>query len=82
VQAKSDLGHKTISQLNKKNLKNQARFPRTAGLRTLSEMTESMTKAGLDPSRIQARAEVLAKVRTAERKRKRVCVVHRSWFGG
>jgi nucleolar GTP-binding protein len=34
-------------------------------------MSDAMTKAGLDPSRIQARAEVLAKVRAAQRKRKR-----------
>ncbi len=52
-------------------MKNGARLPRTAGLRTLSELTDSMTKAGLDPSRIQERAIQLAKVRTAERKRKR-----------
>jgi len=62
---------KVLSQASKKNMKNQARLPRTAGLRTLSEMTESLTKAGLDPSRIQQRAEVIAKVRAAERKRQR-----------
>ena len=28
-------------------------------MRTLSELTTSLTKAGLDPSRIQARAEAL-----------------------
>lgn len=53
-------------------MKNHARFPRTAGLRTMGEMSEAMTRAGLDPSRIQERAEMLAKVRGAERKRKRV----------
>jgi nucleolar GTP-binding protein len=69
--AKSALGLKTLSQANKKNLKNQARLPRTAGLKTMSEMSHALTKAGLDPSRIEARAEILAKARTAERKRKR-----------
>jgi nucleolar GTP-binding protein len=34
-------------------------------------MTEKMTAAGIDPSRIQERAEILAKARAAERKRKR-----------
>jgi nucleolar GTP-binding protein len=34
-------------------------------------MTAKMTAAGLDPSRIQERAEILAKAQGAERKRKR-----------
>ena len=55
----------------KKQMKNSARLPRTAGLRTLSELTDSLTQAGLDPSRIQERAEVIAKTRAAQRKRKR-----------
>jgi nucleolar GTP-binding protein len=38
-------------------------------LRSLSELTTEMTKAGLDPSRIQERAEMLAKVQGAKRKR-------------
>lgn len=46
-------------------------MPRTAGLRTLSELTTDLTKAGLDPSRIQERAEMLAKVAGAKRKRQR-----------
>lgn len=46
-------------------------MPRTAGLRTLSEMTTKMTAAGLDPSRIKERAEILAKAQGVERKRKR-----------
>ena len=50
-------------------MKNAARMPRTAGLRTLSELTSGMTKAGLDPSRIQERANMLAKVAGAKRKR-------------
>ncbi|KAF8590922.1 P-loop containing nucleoside triphosphate hydrolase protein [Ramaria rubella] len=54
-----------------KRFKNRPRLPRTAGLRTLSEMTSKMTAAGLDPSRIQERAEILAKAQGAERKRKR-----------
>lgn len=59
------------SQIVKKQMKNKARLPRTAGLRTLTELTGSMTKAGLDPSRIQERAEALAKLRAEQRKRKR-----------
>lgn len=52
-------------------MKNTARFPRTAGLRTLTELTTELTKAGLNPSRIQERAEMLAKVHGAKRKRQR-----------
>lgn len=68
---KHALSKKITSQSVKKSQKNQARLPRTAGLRTLSELTTELTKAGLDPSRIQARAEMLAKLQGAERKRKR-----------
>ncbi|KIJ99844.1 hypothetical protein K443DRAFT_679677 [Laccaria amethystina LaAM-08-1] len=63
------LSHKIQSQSIKKSKKNQSRLPRTAGLRTLSELTGELTKAGLDPSRIQERAEMLAKVQGAKRKR-------------
>ena len=63
------LSHKIQSQSIKKSKKNQSRLPRTAGLRTLSELTDGLTKAGLDPSRIQERAEMLAKIRGAKRKR-------------
>ena len=52
-------------------MKNSAKLPRTAGLRTLSQLTTEMTNAGLDPSRIQERAEMLAKVAGAKRKRER-----------
>jgi nucleolar GTP-binding protein len=52
-------------------MKNTARLPRTAGLRTLSELSSELTKAGLDPSRITERAEMLAKVQGAKRKRAR-----------
>jgi nucleolar GTP-binding protein len=38
-------------------------------LRTLSELTTEMTNAGLDPSRIQERAEMLAKIQGAKQKR-------------
>ncbi|KAG5640547.1 Nucleolar GTP-binding protein 1, partial [Asterophora parasitica] len=62
------LSHKIQSQSIKKSKKNQARLPRTAGLRTLSELTSELTKAGLDPSRIQERAALLAKVQGAKRK--------------
>lgn len=60
------LKHKTVAQANKKNLRNNARLPRTAGLRTLSEMSKKMTEAGLDPSRIEERARVLARARGAK----------------
>lgn len=63
------LEHKIQSQSIKKAQKNQARLPRTAGLRTLSELTTSLRKAGYDPSGIQQRAEMLAKVQRAKRKR-------------
>jgi nucleolar GTP-binding protein len=58
--------HKQISQANKKNMRNQARMPRTAGLKTLSEMSQKMTAAGLDPSRIEERARTLAKARAVK----------------
>jgi len=60
-----------ISQATKKSMKHNARLPRTAGLKTLSELSASLTKAGLDPSRIEQRAELIAKARGLERKRKR-----------
>lgn len=69
--AQHALSKKIASQSVKKAQKNQARLPRTAGLRTLSELTTELTKAGLDPSRIQERAEMLAKLQGAQRKRKR-----------
>ena len=62
---------KLVSQNTKRAMKNRAALPRTAGLRTLTELTTEMTKAGLDPSRIQERAEMLAKVQGAKRKRQR-----------
>jgi hypothetical protein len=55
----------------KKKIKNKARLPRTAGLRTLSDLTTDLTKAGIDPSRVQERAVMIAKVRAAGGKRKR-----------
>jgi len=71
IEARSNLQHKIKSQSIKKSKKNQSRLPRTAGLRTLTELTTELTKAGLDPSRIQERAEMLAKLQGAQRKRKR-----------
>ncbi|KAK7448794.1 Nucleolar GTP-binding protein 1 [Stygiomarasmius scandens] len=62
---------KLTSQQTKKSLKNHARLPRTAGLRTLSELTDGLTKAGYDPSRIKERAVGLAKVVGEKRKRMR-----------
>ncbi len=52
-------------------MKNKARLPRTAGLRTLTDLTSDLTKAGIDPSRVQERAVMIAKMRAAGRKRKR-----------
>ncbi|KAJ3711472.1 P-loop containing nucleoside triphosphate hydrolase protein [Lentinula guzmanii] len=69
AQAQEALAHKIHSQSIKKSKKNQARLPRTAGLRTLSEMTVALTKAGLDPSRITERAQMLAKAAGVKRKR-------------
>ncbi|KAJ3770142.1 P-loop containing nucleoside triphosphate hydrolase protein [Lentinula raphanica] len=69
AQAQEALAHKIHSQSIKKSKKNQARLPRTAGLRTLSEMTDALTKAGLDPSRITERAQMLAKAAGVKRKR-------------
>ncbi|KAL5528826.1 NOG1 [Sanghuangporus sanghuang] len=57
------------SQATKKSMKNSARLPRTAGLRTLSDLSEGLTKAGYDPSRIEARAELIAKAQSLKRKR-------------
>ncbi|PPQ80201.1 hypothetical protein CVT25_003554 [Psilocybe cyanescens] len=68
-EAKIALSHKIKSQSIKKSKKNQSRIPRTATLRTLTELSSEMTKAGLDPSRIQERAEMLAKLQGAKRKR-------------
>ncbi|KAI6037565.1 P-loop containing nucleoside triphosphate hydrolase protein [Pisolithus marmoratus] len=69
IAMQKSLEHKIQSQSIKKAQKNQARLPRTAGLRTLSELTTSLKKAGYDPSSIQQRAEMLAKVQRAKRKR-------------
>lgn len=71
AEAKVSLKQKIVSQHTKKSMKNRAQMPRTAGLRTMSEMAAELTKAGLDPSRIQDRAEVLAKAAGAKRKRER-----------
>lgn len=69
VEAKKSLGHKIHSQNVKKAMKNQSRLPRTAGLRTLSELTTELKKAGYDPSSIEARAGIIAKAQGAKRKR-------------
>ncbi|GJJ06636.1 hypothetical protein Clacol_000830 [Clathrus columnatus] len=58
-----------ISQ--EKSNKNYPKLPRTAGLRTLSEMSAKLTAAGLDTTKIQERAQMLAKAQAALRKRKR-----------
>ncbi|KAI5117416.1 hypothetical protein M0805_005476 [Coniferiporia weirii] len=71
VELKDAQEKRLTAQDTKKAMKNHARLPRTAGLRTLTDLTDGLTRAGLDPSRIQARAELLAKVQGAVRKRKR-----------
>ncbi|KAF9792521.1 P-loop containing nucleoside triphosphate hydrolase protein [Thelephora terrestris] len=63
------LEKKMISQATKKSMKHNARMPRTAGLKTLSELSTSMKKAGLDPSKIEQRAALIAKARGLKRKR-------------
>lgn len=68
--AKSARIHKAVTQ-SKKKFKNRPVLPRTAGLTTLSQMTEKLTKAGLDPSRIVERAQMIAKARGVDKKRKR-----------
>ncbi|THU90905.1 hypothetical protein K435DRAFT_968456 [Dendrothele bispora CBS 962.96] len=57
------------SRATKKSLKNHEKSPTRAVLRTLSELSEGLTKAGYDPSRIRERAEGLAKVVGEKRKR-------------
>ena len=49
-------------------MKNRPIMPRTATTQTISEMSRKLTAAGLDPSRVVARAEMLAKVRGAQAK--------------
>jgi nucleolar GTP-binding protein len=71
AEAHDNLEKKMASQSLKKGMKHAARLPRTAGLRTLSDMSAALTRAGLDPSRIEEKAMVIAKARGAERKRKR-----------
>jgi len=61
-EVKKALEGKIKSQAMKKAMKNKARLPRTAGLRTLTEMSEELTKAGLDPSIIEKRAHALARI--------------------
>ena len=61
--------YKGTSQLSKKATKNAARLPRTAGLRTITELTDELTRAGYDPSRIEERAKMLAKIQGAKRRR-------------
>ncbi|EIW83366.1 GTP binding protein 4 [Coniophora puteana RWD-64-598 SS2] len=69
VAAREALKHKMHSQSIKKSKKNTPRLPRTAGLRTLSELSSELKKAGYDPSSIEDRATMLAKVQGAKRKR-------------
>ncbi|TFY62875.1 hypothetical protein EVG20_g6545 [Dentipellis fragilis] len=69
AEMKVALEYKTDAQ-SKKKMKNKARLPRTVGLRSLTDLTTDLTKAGLDTSRLEERAIMLAKVKGAQ-KRKR-----------
>ncbi|EPS97194.1 hypothetical protein FOMPIDRAFT_1166735 [Fomitopsis schrenkii] len=71
AEMKASREKKLISQSSKKSMRNQAKLPRTVGLRTISELSSGLTKAGYDPSRIEERAALLAKVAGAKRKRAR-----------
>ena len=64
--AEADTGRKLA--LAKKHSKNRTNLPRTAGMRTMSEMAQKLTEAGLDPSRLQERAKLLAKARGVKRR--------------
>ncbi|KAH9040097.1 P-loop containing nucleoside triphosphate hydrolase protein [Lactarius pseudohatsudake] len=66
--AKVAVGHRLEAQ-SKKKMKNKARLPRTAGLRTITELTTDLTNAGLDPSRVRERAVMIAKMRGGKRRR-------------
>ncbi|KAI0731601.1 P-loop containing nucleoside triphosphate hydrolase protein [Fomitopsis betulina] len=71
AEMKASREKKLISQSSKKSMRNQAKLPRTVGLRTISELSSELTKAGYNPSRIEERAALLAKVAGAKRKRER-----------
>ncbi|TCD67314.1 Nucleolar GTP-binding protein 1 [Steccherinum ochraceum] len=71
AEAKESLQKKLVSQHTKKSLKHRAQLPRTAGLRTINELTDGLTKAGFDPSKIKARADQLATAAGEKRKRQR-----------
>ncbi|KAI0032700.1 P-loop containing nucleoside triphosphate hydrolase protein [Vararia minispora EC-137] len=60
---------KKMASQAKKTLKNRPRLPASTKVRTLSELTRDMTAVGLDPSRIEQRAIILAKAAGAKRKR-------------
>ncbi|WFD45424.1 Nucleolar GTP-binding protein 1 [Malassezia furfur] len=55
---------------NKKALQGRAQVPRKLQHRTLSQMAENMRAAGIDPSNIEMRAELLAKAKGLVGKRK------------
>lgn len=55
---------------NKKALQGRAQIPRKLQHRTLSQLSENMRAAGIDPSSIEMRAELLAKAKGLVGKRK------------
>ncbi|WFC98772.1 Nucleolar GTP-binding protein 1 [Malassezia yamatoensis] len=59
-----------IMAQSKKSLQGRAQLPRKLQHRTLSQMTDTMRAAGIDPSNIEMRAELLAKAKGLVGKRK------------
>lgn len=60
---------KALAQ-DKKSVQSRARIPRKLQNRSLSQMSERMRAAGIDPSNIEMRAELLAKAKGLVGKRK------------
>jgi len=60
-----------LASERKKMFKNRPVMPRTAGMRTIGEMTQKLGAAGYDTSRIETHAMVAKASNTAMRKRKR-----------
>ena len=60
-----------LASERKKMFKNRPVMPRTAGMRTIGEMTKKLSAAGYDTSRIEAHAMVAKASNAALRKRKR-----------
>lgn len=59
-----------VSQALKKGTKHRAHLPRTATLRHIKDMANDLRSTGVDPSRIEERAQYLLRLK-ADNKRKR-----------